>query len=195
MNEQPTAEAHGPSRLHRRYRVWPIITEEDAVPIDLLDIRSAVAAYVSTQVVSGTTQPTADVGGAINPGKEFSFSVLAKNMPAPNGIRVVNITYHVTIEPSSVAQLKVPASPPARASSFPSEPLLAPGSLVSGMFLFPTDNSLEPGDGDTIPGLKGKGISIGFANIRCHVHADLDLDSIFPKDNRCQNGINQVAVV
>jgi hypothetical protein len=161
------------------------------VAIDLADLRSAVIAYVSTQVAAGTTPPTADVGGTINPGEEFSFTAHAKNV----GIRVINITYHITIDSPSVAQLKVPASPPARASRFPSEPLLAPGSFVSGMFLFPTDNSLEPFDSDTIPGLKGKGISIGLANLRCHIHGDVDLDFIFPKDNRCQDGIRQVQVV
>ncbi len=167
------------------------------MPIDLVDIRSAVVAYVSTHVVAGTTLPTADVGGTINPGEEFSFSALSKNAPLPSGIRVINITYHLTIAPSSVARFKVPASPPARASSLPSEPLLAPGSLVSAMFLFPTDNSLEPGDSDTIPGLKGEAISIGNATIRCHIHGDIDLDSIFPKDNRSQNnpGPGQVHVV
>ena len=162
--------------------------------INLLDIRAAVTQYVSTKVVAGTTQPTADSGATINPGETFTFTAHAKNIPPPNGIRVVKVSYHVTIEPASVAQLIVPASPPARASQFPSEPLLAPGSLVSGMFLFPGDKALEPGDSDEIPGLKGKAIAIGFANLRCHVHADLDLASVFPPDNLCQSGIRQVSV-
>ena len=108
---------------------------------------------------------------------------------------MINITYHVTITPSSVAQLKVPASPPARAGNDPGLPTLTPGSFISSMFLFPADNPLEPGDSDQVPGLKGKAVALGLATLSCHIHADVDLNFIFPKNNRCIDVPRQVQVV
>jgi hypothetical protein len=165
------------------------------VAINLAEIRSAVTAYVGTKVVSNVSLPVPDVPGTINPNEEFTFNVQAKNTPSPEGIRVINITYHLAIIPASVAQLKAPPSPPARAGNDLSLPILTPGSFVASMFLFPADNSLEPGDSDEIPGLKGKAVALGLANIFCHVHADVDLDFIFPKANLGLNTQRQVSVV
>ena len=159
----------------------------------LPDLRLAVAAAVDS-ITTTVSAPVPDVPATINPNEEFTFSVTATNTAA-NTIRFVNVTYHLTITPSAVGQLKVPASPPARALADPAAPTLAVGSFVSGMFLFPTDNSLDVGDSDTIAGLKGKGLGLGAGTISCHVHADPDLNYLFPKSEPGISGTRNFSVV
>jgi hypothetical protein len=93
-----------------------------------------------------------------------------------------------------VLQLKVPATPPARASNDPSASLLTVGNFVAGMFLFPANDKLTVGDSDTISNLKGKGLALGNANINFHIHADPDLDFLFPKGNAGSTGFRNVVV-
>ena len=128
-------------------------------------------------------------------GEEFTFSVTAANTGA-DAIGPANVTYHLTV-PSfpAILQLKVPASPPARASNDPAAATLAVGSFVTSMFLFPTDNKLTVGDSDTISSLKGKALALGNANISFHIHAEPDLDFLFPKGTGGTNGTRNVVVV
>jgi hypothetical protein len=161
----------------------------------LNDIRTAAIAAVTTQVTSTVSAVTADVPVAVSPGEEFTFSVTAANTGA-DAIGLANVTYHLTV-PSfpAILQLKVPASPPARASNDPAAATLAVGSFVTSMFLFPTDNKLTVGDSDTISSLKGKALALGNANISFHIHAEPDLDFLFPKGTGGTNGTRNVVVV
>jgi hypothetical protein len=59
------------------------------------------------------------------------------------------------------------------------------------MFLFPTDNTLDVNDSDTIRALKGKGLALGAGTISCHVH----LDFLFPKGDVGINGSRAFNVV
>jgi hypothetical protein len=150
--------------------------------INLMDLRAAVSNYIRTHVIALVSSPVADMRNRIGSDEEFSFSVTASNSHGSDAIRLVNVVYHVWSGSASV-ELKVPAGPPARASCNPAAPTLAAGSFVSEMFLFPVHNSLDVGDADTIVGLKGKALELGTADINFHVHADPDLDFLFPKNN------------
>jgi hypothetical protein len=159
----------------------------------LPDLPAAVRAAVSS-VTSSVSTPVADIPAAISPTEEFTFSVTVNNTAA-NNIRLVNVRYHLSISPTANAALKVPATPPARASADNTAPVLAVGTFVSGLFLFPTDNSLDVGDSDTITGLKGKALALGSATITCHIHADPDVDFLFPKNNGGQLGSKTINIV
>jgi|SoiMetStandDraft_2_1073263.scaffolds.fasta_scaffold02960_5 hypothetical protein len=162
--------------------------------ISLPDIRDAVSMYLSTSVTTTVSELASDIPTALSPGEQAAFDVTVKNAGAPTGVRLINVVYHLTAEPQSVAQLVVPPSPPARSSVNPAGPLLAPGGFVSSMFLFPIDNTLDVGDSDTLSGLKVKAvINLGDATISCHVHGEVDLDDIFPQDNS-RNGTRMFTV-
>lgn len=160
----------------------------------LQDIRTAAIAAVTTKVVTTVSAVTADVPVAISPNEEFTFSVTAANTGV-DAISLVNVVYHLTVSNSAILELKVPANPPARASSSPTAAVLTVGDFVSGMFLFPTDNSLTAGDSDTISGLKGRARALGNASIRCHIHGDPNLDFLFPKGTVGVDGSRNVVVV
>jgi hypothetical protein len=123
--------------------------------INLPDIRTATRDYLEDSVTMTVTPPVPDVQGSINPAEEFTFNVKAANVGGPNGVRLIGVIYHVTIAPGGVARLKVPATAPVRATPNPSSPLLTPNSLVTEMFVFPSDPVLDVGDTDFIT-LKGK---------------------------------------
>jgi hypothetical protein len=163
------------------------------MPINLPDLRTAVAAAVDGIIVT-VSAAVPDVPATINPNEEFTYSVTASNTAA-NTIRFVNVAYHLSVAPGTVGQLKVPASPPARAINDPTAPVLAVGSFQSAMFLFPTDNSLDVNDTDTISGLKGKGLGLGAGTISAHLHVDPDLDFLFPKGEVGINGTRVFNVV
>jgi hypothetical protein len=161
----------------------------------LNDIRTAAIAAVTTQVTSTISTVTADVPVAISPNEEFTFNVTAANTGA-DAIGLTNVAYHLTVPAlPAILKLKVPPSPPARATNDPTAPTLAPGTFVTGMFLFPTDNKLTIGDSDTISGLKGKALALGNASISMHVHADPDLDNLFPKSTGGVSGTRNVVVI
>lgn len=160
----------------------------------LQDIRTAAIAAVTTKVVTTVSAVTADVPVAISPNEEFTFSVTAANTGV-DAISLVNVVYHLTVSNNAILELKVPANPPARASSSPTAAVLTVGDFVSGMFLFPTDNSLTAGDSDTISGLKGRARALGNASIRCHIHGDPNLDFLFPKGTVGVDGSRNVVVV
>jgi hypothetical protein len=156
----------------------------------LPEIRTAAVAAINS-ITASISVPVADVPNAISPNEEFTFSVTANNTAA-NTIRATNVRYHVTM--SSLALLKVPATPPARTSNDPTAPVLAVGSFVSGYYLFPTDNSLDVDDSDTISNLKGKALALGSFSIGCHIHADPDLNSLFP-NGTSTNSTRTIAIV
>jgi hypothetical protein len=168
--------------------------------INLSDIPNAVADYLNTHVESIVTEVVPDVSGSLQPGEGATFTVKATNAAAPDGVRLVNVKHHLripTISPSSQtvrAKLRVPTTPPARATTDPNDPVLAANLQVAEMFLFPLDPVLEVGDTDTIVGLRINALSVGSAEITCHIHADIDRDDMFPNGENNPTGTRQFSV-
>lgn len=155
----------------------------------LTDFRTAAEKYAKDNITPGFDDLEPDVPGTINPGEEFTFTVVATNASDPDGIAVTNVSYHLNAEGADI-QLIVPPETVAIARSGRSETSsqLTPGSLVTEMFLFGiTDDAkaLGIGDGDAIRGVKGKatGTSPGVGELSLKVHCDPDFDELFP-DNR-----------
>lgn len=148
--------------------------------VTLNDLRSAVISYVDTSVTTSISTLVADTPNAISPNEGFSFSVTATNTGAPTGIPLVKVVYHLSISPGSVCKLQVPLVPIARASNDPSAAPLLGGTFVTEMYLFPDNDTLAVGDSDTISGLRGKALALGQATISFDVHAEADLNYVFP---------------
>lgn len=161
--------------------------------INLSDIRAAVVAYLNSSVTVSVTAPVPDQPTVISPDEGFTYSVKATNASAAaGGVQLTGVVYHVRLTPASVAKLQVPASPPARAVNSPAGPTLAPGSMVSEMFLFPTSSSahkiLAVGESDTITGLRGKALDPGAATIRADIQANIDENWLFPNQENTPSG-------
>lgn len=167
--------------------------------VNLLDIRAAVRTYLDTKVVVSISALAPAVPGTINPAEDFAFSITASNAAAAaGGIRLVNVSYHLSVANATVAQFIVPPTSVATARSGPSSlsPPLAPGALVSTMYLFHRDNDLDVGEFDTVANLKGRsGNGVGTTQISAHVHGNPDPDFIFPKAETSPDGVRTVNVV
>ena len=81
------------------------------MPIDLIDIPAAVADYLDNQVQTAISAvvPKRSGSGVLTPGQDGTFTVTATNAGTPDGVRLINVTFHVKISDDSIAQLIVPA--------------------------------------------------------------------------------------
>jgi hypothetical protein len=169
------------------------------MPIDLSDIPTAVAGYLDNHVTTVVSEVSS--GGTIEDGETGTYSVTVTNADAPDGVRLVNVRYHLTISPSTVAKLVADTSAlaPKRATIDPNGPTLGFGELTDVMFIFPVAGALpqaelDVGESATLDGLQVKGLRAGTATIKCHIHADIDQDSLFPKSENSPNGQHEFSV-
>jgi hypothetical protein len=162
--------------------------------IALTELPSAVETYLKNSVTSTVGVVTPDTPGTMNPNEFGTFQVSVANAPAPTGVRLTSVKHHLRIEPSNRGLLQVPATPPARATTDPTDPVLAVGSLVGEMFLYPLDSVLEVGDTDVVSGLRVKALGLGQVTITCHVHAVASVTDLFPVKNS-ENGERVFTVV
>jgi hypothetical protein len=163
------------------------------MPIDLSDIPTAVADYLDNHVT--TTVSPMSSGGTVEAGESGTYSVTVTNAAAPDGVRLVNVRYHLTISPASVAKFSANGGvlTAQRATINPNDPPLATGTLVDELFVFPLAGvtkqaELDVGEVATIEGLKIEALDVGTATIKCHIHADVDQDSLFPTGENSPNG-------
>lgn len=167
--------------------------------INLLDIRQASFDYIKASVTCKLENLVADIPVAISPGEGFKFDLRATN----NGnLRLVKVKYHVYVTDPTKVMLSVPVLPMgirvARSGSTDDSPLLDPGSLVSEMYLFPLDadrKSLDPGETDIWPRIRGLALSLGDPNIRFNVLARVDIDYLFPDNTSSQRASMPIPIV
>ena len=169
------------------------------MPIDLADIPTAVADYLDNHVTTVVSEVSS--GDTIEDGEIGTYSVTVTNADAPDGVRLVNIRYHLTISPATVAKLVADTSAlaPQRKTINPNDPTLGFGELTDVMFIFPVAGAtsqaeLDVGESATFDSLKVKGLRAGSATIKCHIHADIDQDSLFPRSENSPNGQHQFRV-
>jgi len=155
----------------------------------LKDIRQAVQSYLDNRVSCSISTVIPDVPNALSPSEGFTFSITAKNAGTadPDCARLKNIVYHVWIPETAKAKLIVPpiTKGTAYSNSFLIPPIYTPGKEAEGYFLKPPEGDfkgLDVDETDTIEGLRGIAKQLGTFTIRFDIHADPDLDWLFPKD-------------
>jgi hypothetical protein len=158
--------------------------------INLSDIASATSAYIDNEVEVRIGAVTSN----LRAGADGTYTVRVTNASAPSGVRLTDLTLHLNVEPRTPDNAVVLLKPPGSALLFPratgdtDDPRLASNDLVEEMFIFFS----SPG-GDIEPNATldvGEEIELEFeyhaeragdAEIFCHVHATVDVDSLFPR--------------
>ena len=167
------------------------------MPIDLVDIPAAVADYLDSQVTTTVSPviPKRANHDVLTPGQTGAFTVTATNAGAPDGVRLINIAFHVKISDDSIAQLIVPDSVFVSSyATLASITPLAPGSGHSAMFLrMPADTTLDVGDIQPPIQIEVQCLDQGDAKITCHIHADIDESDLFPTSQN-PNGEQTITV-
>lgn len=171
--------------------------------INLQDLRTSVINYVDTKVTVSISALTPSSGASINPNEEFTFKLSATNANAASGgIALKSVIWRVWVQNEAIGKLIVPAAPMVARSGLSSgSSVLAAGSQVKEMFLFPPNDSagnyLGVGDIDTIS-LKGKagaGAAGGSTPIQFKIYADADMDWLFPKSQDSASASKTLSVV
>ncbi|HEX6931650.1 MAG TPA: hypothetical protein VF162_05885 [Streptosporangiaceae bacterium] len=167
------------------------------MPIDLVDIPAAVSDYLGSQVTTTVSPVIPKPGqGVLTPGQAGTFTVTATNAGSPDGVRLINVAFHVKISDDTVAQLIVPDS--AIVSSYAtlaSVTPLTPGSSHPAMFLRThAGTTLDVGDIQPPIHIDVHCLDKGDAKITCHIHADIDESDLFPNSQN-PNGEQTITVL
>jgi uncharacterized repeat protein (TIGR01451 family) len=154
--------------------------------IVLSDIPASVPDYIEQNVTIDVTTPRTGTSNVLQPGDDATFDVTLTNK---GPIRLVNIQYHLTINDSTVAQFLSTGSAllPSRADF--GDPVLTGGVQTPTLLISPLELSgltiLEPNGSDvTFRELSIHLRKKGSAEIKVHIHADIDLASVFPNTQR-----------
>ncbi|HVF87433.1 MAG TPA: hypothetical protein VM866_07575, partial [Pyrinomonadaceae bacterium] len=165
------------------------------MPINLIDIRSAVQDYLDTKVAVTISAFRADVPNAIGPGEHFKFDITVANATAANGgLKLINVRYHLKVVSPSKAKLIVNNKGAiggwvSRSGPLETDPELTLHAEVSEMYLFPYDllsnsgadtKTLGVGETDTLTNIEGKALSLGATDIQCDIIADVDVNYLIP---------------
>lgn len=169
--------------------------------INLNDLRSAVTTYLNSRVTTTVADFTPDVPSALSPNERFTFSLLVRNAPEPEGIALTNVRYHLRVTNPNVGRLITPSrltTGTAYARADLTQPI-AEGMEVSEYYLVPprlSDASrLAAGERDVLRGLRGRALALGTFEIRTSVVAEADLDYLFPKQEDSRETLRHVTVV
>jgi hypothetical protein len=173
--------------------------------ITLMDFRAAVPTYLNTSVLCTIPSLVPDVPSALSPGDGFTYSLQARNAPAPAGVALTNVRYQVRVVHPAIGALLVPSpliGGLARAGAGPHAAVLAPGTWVAAMILYPPFlgtgtalRRLDVGETDTLSGLKGCALARGALELRVCILADPDNLFRCPRDAGSSEGRRTIQVI
>jgi len=166
--------------------------------IELSDIPAAVANYLDTQVtttVSAAT-PKDETQDVLTPGQDGTFTVTVTNAGPPDGVRLINVIYHVEVSDGSVAKLIAPQNVLVAAFDKIDDTIPIPGGTLRGEMFVKTsaDNTLDVGETQPVLRLNLHCLDQGDAEIRARIFAEVDQSALLPR-SKSPNGEQTVKVV
>jgi hypothetical protein len=168
----------------------------------LHDILQAWNDYVDNTILVTVTSAGVPAGqNEFNVGEKVKYDLNVTNGTSANGLQVNNIRLHrhaSNVAGSSVNVIKFIVPPTSLATAFAnatSTSALTPNTEQDVMFLEKSSmTTLTPGEIVTIPGLEVIGKGGGTAIVEAHVHATLNLDTLFPPDTTGKDGTKSLTV-
>jgi hypothetical protein len=156
--------------------------------IELGDIRRAVYYYCQNKVSISVSPPVPSSGSVINPNEEFTMEVTATNAPwNEGGVGLKNIRWCVRVNEESPISLVLPPDPWVARNGFHESDLkVDPSQRIDFMWVFPpADRStlgIESKETFTIKGKAGAQPLGGSGLVTVNFMADMDMDSLIPRD-------------
>lgn len=177
------------------------------MPIQLIDIPRAVADYLNNEVLTTVSE----FDGKLSRGEDAEGEVVVQNgLSAAAGVqRLINLRLHLQIEPrpggdpdpddpdaaenaKKVARLIAPTDPGLECTDNEGNVIAGGDQSKNGQLIIKyLDSRSALGPFQTV----GQRVSVrckehGDVNVTCHVHADVDLSSLFPNsrnhDSACE---------
>jgi hypothetical protein len=165
---------------------------------NLSDLAAATSSYIDNEVDVTVT----DVTSNLQPGEDGTFTVHVTNAAAPTGVRLTDVNLHLLVDPPGAVKLKAPGSALLfpRATADTDDPRLATGEEVDSMFVFfqtevldEFNDTLDVGEELDLE-FEYHAEAVGRGTIKCHVHANVDVDRLFPRSSGT-NGSSAVRVI
>ena len=167
--------------------------------IALTDIANAVHDYLDTQVTVQITKVTA----RLEPLEEGTFTVQVTNAGAPSGVQLTGLAFHVTVPDPTIIDILGFDDPAGfhttRENANPTSPVVKNGNPAPNgemcVFLNTDDlATLEVGETSQVE-LQYRAKKAGQTSIKCHIHATVDQDTLFPPNQAGVNDEHQVKVL
>lgn len=154
--------------------------------IVLNDIPPSVADYITQNVTIDVTNPRTGNSNVLQPNDDATFDVTLTNKGV---VGLINVQYHLTIDDPTVAQFLsfgsaiIPSRPDFGEDTFSGDDTQTPTLLVSPVDLTGLA-TLAPGADLTFPDFRLHLRKKGAAEIKVHIHADIDQSTLFPSTQR-----------
>jgi hypothetical protein len=154
--------------------------------IVLNDIPPSVADYITQNVTIDVTNPRTGNSNVLQPNDDATFNVKLTNKST---VGLINVQYHLTIDDPTVAQFLSFGSAlfPSRAD-FGEEVFSGDDTQTPTLLVSPVDPTglatLEPGADVTFADFRLHLRKKGAAEIKVHIHADIDQSTLFPSTQR-----------
>jgi hypothetical protein len=177
------------------------------MPIQLTDIPQAVADYLNNEVVTFVQ----DFDGTLSPGHDRQGGVTVLNRDTAT-LRLINLRLHLQIEPRpggdpdpddpdaaenarKVARLIAPAGPGLKCTDNEGNVIASGDQSKNGQLIIEYLDSRSTLETDQVllQPVSVHGTEHGDVNVTCHVHADVDLGSLFP-NSRNHDGTSELTV-
>jgi hypothetical protein len=153
--------------------------------IILNDIPPSVADYITQNVIIEVTNPRTGNSDVLQPKDDATFDVTLTNKGA---ISLINVQYHLTIDDPTVAQFLSLGSALTPSRSDFGEDVLGNGIQTPTLLVSPFEltglATLTPEAPVTFPNFSIHLRKKGAAEIKVHIHADIDQATLFPSTQR-----------
>ena len=156
--------------------------------ISLTDLSEATKEYLRTEVTVEVVRVTDEVGV----GEDGVISLRFTNADEDRGIRLHDVTVHLTVDDPNVLSLsaRLASALEARATGSRSDDLLDDDALVGEMFVFfpPSgdntafDDLLDPGESLALE-VPYHGERRGTSGVTAHLHGSVSTEDLFPRTN------------
>lgn len=165
----------------------------------LTDIPAAIRDYLDTAVTVEITKVTTH----LEPLEEGTFTVAVTNAAAPTGVQLTGLSFHVTVTDPTVIDIlaldDAAGLHTTRENASPTSAVVKNGDPAPNgemcVFLNSASASvLEVGENTQLE-LSYKAKKAGDTSIRCHIHASVDQNSLFPANQAGRNDEHPVKVL
>ena len=158
--------------------------------IALTDIANAIRDYIDKEVTVDITKVTAN----LEPLEEGTYTLTATNAAAPTGVKLTGLAFHVTVEDPTIIDIlaldDAAGIHTTRENANPNSTVLINSEVAPGgeMCVFLNDDFgvLDVGDSARVE-LRYTAKKAGQTSIKCHTHASVEQDTLFPTN---QAGVN-----
>lgn len=166
--------------------------------IALTDLADAITTYLDKEVTVDITKVTTNV----EKHEEGSFTLTVTNAAAPNGVKLIGLALHMTIDDPTVMDILGFDDPAgihtSRQNAGPKSPVVVNGDVAPNgemcVFFNGDAGVLDVGDKATVE-IQYRGENAGTTTLKVHPHATVSTDTLFPPNQAGVNSKHDITIL